>query len=90
MYFSNLTLICVDSESRDPKMINLIKFLCLESFQCHHDSLAINLLGLSIRPYHKHKIHVAITALCHIYILEIHDTLELANRGLFNPSILEV
>ena len=90
MYFSNLTLICVDSESRDPKMLNLIKVLRLESLQCHHDSLAIDLLGLSIGSYHEHEIHVAITALCHIYILEIHDTLELANRGLLNPSILEV
>ena len=71
-------------------MLNLIKVLRLESFQCHHDSLAIDLLGLSIRSYHEHEIHVAITALCHIYILEIHDTLELANRGLLNPSILEV
>ena len=71
-------------------MINLIKVLCFESFQCHHDSLAIDLLSLTISSYHEHEIHVTITALCHIYILEIHDTLELANRSLLDPGILEV
>ena len=71
-------------------MINLIKVLRLESFQCHHDSLAIHLLDLSIGSYHEHEIHVSITALCHIYFLEIHDPLELADGSLFDPSILEV
>ena len=71
-------------------MINLIKVLRLESFQCHHDSLAIHLLDLSIGSYHEHEIHVAVTALCHINFLEIHDTLELADGSLFDPSILEV
>ena len=89
-YFSNLALICVDSKCRDPKMINLIKVLRLESFQCHHDSLAIDLISLSARSYHKHEIHIAITALCNIYILEIHESLELANRGLLDSCILEV
>ena len=71
-------------------MFYLIKVLRLKSFQCHHDSLAIDLLGLSIGSYHEHEIHVAVTALCYIYSLEVHDTLELANRGLLDPSILEV
>ena len=71
-------------------MINLIKVLRLESFQRHHDSLAIHLLDLSIGSYHEHEIHVSITALCYIYILEIHDTLELANGSLLDSSILEV
>ena len=70
-------------------MVDLIKLLSFKGFHGHHDHLTINLFSLFTCFDQEHKIHVTITALCHIYIFEHLVSLEFANWCLFNPSILE-